>query len=183
MTTPPDPDDGPAAAPPIHASATHDTGGDPRQLYHDLALAAQEIRLLDHVLAAVTAASDQDTLIRTVGFGLKELLPYERWSRVSLALFDDDRSHLQSYQLIGERNNPFWDNVAQGIQAAARDMKVPMDRFVVNIDRYANTSAASIPVALAEQLNNGVMRPTDTVLLVSFGAGMTWAAAVVKLQP
>jgi 3-oxoacyl-[acyl-carrier-protein] synthase-3 len=69
------------------------------------------------------------------------------------------------------------------IQAAARDMRVPMDRFVVNIDRYANTSAASIPLALAEQLNSGAMRPTDTVLLVSFGAGMTWAATVVKLQP
>lgn len=69
------------------------------------------------------------------------------------------------------------------IQAAAREMKLPMDRFVVNIDRYANTSAASIPLALAEQLNSDQMRPTDTVLLVSFGAGMTWAAAVVKLQP
>jgi 3-oxoacyl-[acyl-carrier-protein] synthase-3 len=69
------------------------------------------------------------------------------------------------------------------IQAAARDMKLPLDRFVVNIDRYANTSAASIPLALAEQLNRGEMRPTDTLLLVSFGAGMTWAAAVVKPQP
>ncbi len=69
------------------------------------------------------------------------------------------------------------------IQAAAREMRLPMDRFVVNIDRFANTSAASIPLALAEKLNCGCIKPTDTLLLVSFGAGMTWAAAVVQMQP
>jgi 3-oxoacyl-[acyl-carrier-protein] synthase-3 len=68
------------------------------------------------------------------------------------------------------------------IQAAARDMRLPMERFVVNIDRYANTSAASIPLALAEKLDNGCIQPTDTLLLVSFGAGMTWAASVVIPQ-
>lgn len=72
---------------------------------------------------------------------------------------------------------------ARIIQAAARDMQLPMERFVVNIDRYANTSAASIPLAMAERLNGGCIKPTDTLLLVSFGAGMTWAAAAVKLQP
>jgi 3-oxoacyl-[acyl-carrier-protein] synthase-3 len=66
------------------------------------------------------------------------------------------------------------------IQAAAREMRLPLERFVVNIDRYANTSAASIPLAMAEKLNCGCIQPTDTLLLVSFGAGMTWAAAVVK---
>ena len=69
------------------------------------------------------------------------------------------------------------------IQAAAKDMHLPLDRFIVNIDRYANTSAASIPLALAENLDNGRIKPTDTLLLVSFGAGMTWGAAVVQLQP
>ena len=69
------------------------------------------------------------------------------------------------------------------IQAAAREMHLPMERFVVNIDRYANTSAASIPLAMAEQLNCGSILPTDTLLLVSFGAGMTWAAAVLKPRP
>ncbi|MFO7634667.1 MAG: beta-ketoacyl-ACP synthase III [Caldilinea sp.] len=69
------------------------------------------------------------------------------------------------------------------IQAAARDMDVPMERFIVNIDRYANTSAASIPLALAEYLDCGRIKPTDTLLLVSFGAGMTWSAAVVQMQP
>lgn len=69
------------------------------------------------------------------------------------------------------------------IQAAARDMKLPIERFVVNIENYANTSAASIPLAMNEWLNDGRMRPTDRLLLVSFGAGMTWAAAVLQMQP
>ena len=69
------------------------------------------------------------------------------------------------------------------IQAAARDMEIPLDRFIVNIDRYANTSAASIPLALAENLDCVRIKPTDTLLLVSFGAGMTWSAAVVQMQP
>ncbi|MCL4827626.1 MAG: ketoacyl-ACP synthase III [Caldilinea sp.] len=69
------------------------------------------------------------------------------------------------------------------IQAASKDMGVPMERFIVNIDRYANTSAASIPLALAENIDCGRIKPTDTLLLVSFGAGMTWSAAVVQMQP
>ena len=69
------------------------------------------------------------------------------------------------------------------IQAAARDMDIPLDRWIVNIDQYANTSAASIPLALAESLESGRVKPTDTLLLVSFGAGMTWASAVLQMQP
>ncbi|HAJ34640.1 MAG TPA: 3-oxoacyl-ACP synthase [Chloroflexi bacterium] len=69
------------------------------------------------------------------------------------------------------------------IQAAAKDMGLPLERFIINIDRYANTSAASIPLALAENIECGRIKLTDTLLLVSFGAGMTWAAAVVQIQP
>ncbi len=69
------------------------------------------------------------------------------------------------------------------IQSAARGMNLPMDRFIVNIDRYANTSAASIPLALCEALADGRIKPTDTLLLVSFGAGLTWATAILQMQP
>ena len=69
------------------------------------------------------------------------------------------------------------------IQAAAKDMDIPLERWIVNIDQYANTSAASIPLALAESLESGRVKPTDTLLLVSFGAGMTWASAVLQMQP
>jgi 3-oxoacyl-[acyl-carrier-protein] synthase-3 len=69
------------------------------------------------------------------------------------------------------------------IQAAARDMGLPMERFIVNIERYGNTSAASIPLALTEGLENGRISPGDTGIFVSFGAGLTWGAMVVQLNP
>jgi 3-oxoacyl-[acyl-carrier-protein] synthase-3 len=69
------------------------------------------------------------------------------------------------------------------IQAAARDMKLPMGRFVVNIHKYGNTSAASIPLALVESLDSGRIKPHDTLLMVAFGAGLTWGAAVVQMAP
>ncbi len=69
------------------------------------------------------------------------------------------------------------------IQSAAKSMKVPLDRFYINLEKYANTSAASIPLALCEGLDSGVIQPTDTLLLVSFGAGLTWASAVLQMEP
>ena len=52
---------------------------------------------------------------------------------------------------------------------------------MTNINRYGNTSAASIPIALDEAIREGRTRPGDTVLLLAFGGGMTWASAVVTL--
>ena len=69
------------------------------------------------------------------------------------------------------------------IQAAARDMKLPMDKFVVNIDKYGNTSAASIPLALSESIEEGRIRLDDKLLMVSFGAGLTWGAMVLQMSP
>lgn len=69
------------------------------------------------------------------------------------------------------------------IQAAAAAMNLPLERFIINIDRYANTSAASIPLALAESLNSGKIQPTDRLLFVSFGAGLTWGATVMQTAP
>jgi 3-oxoacyl-[acyl-carrier-protein] synthase-3 len=51
---------------------------------------------------------------------------------------------------------------------------------VVNIDRYGNTSAASIPLALAEAADDGRIKEGDLVLLSGFGAGMTWASALLR---
>lgn len=69
------------------------------------------------------------------------------------------------------------------IQAAADQMGVPLERFVINIDRYANTSAASIPLALAEGLETGQIKEDDTLIFVAFGAGLTWGAMVTQLAP
>ncbi len=67
------------------------------------------------------------------------------------------------------------------IDSAARYVGLPEERVFVNIDRYGNTSAASIPIALTEAIEQGRARPGDTLAFVAFGAGLTWAASVVKL--
>jgi len=67
------------------------------------------------------------------------------------------------------------------IELAARQLGLPMSRVFVNIDRYGNTSAASIPIALVEAIEQGRVTNHSSVLMVGFGAGLTWAAAVVKM--
>jgi 3-oxoacyl-[acyl-carrier-protein] synthase-3 len=52
---------------------------------------------------------------------------------------------------------------------------------VVNLDKYGNTSAASVPIALDEALRTGRCKPGDTVLLVAFGGGLTWSSALLTL--
>jgi len=69
---------------------------------------------------------------------------------------------------------------ARIIDAAAARLGIPPDRAFVNIDRYGNTSAASIPLALAEAADAGRLKPGDLVLLSGFGAGMSWASAVLR---
>jgi 3-oxoacyl-[acyl-carrier-protein] synthase III len=66
------------------------------------------------------------------------------------------------------------------IESAANRLGIPRDRTIVNIDRYGNTSAASIPLALAEAADDGRVRDGDLVLLSGFGAGMTWGSALLR---
>lgn len=66
------------------------------------------------------------------------------------------------------------------IEATAKHAEVPMSKVMVNVDRYGNTSAASIPLALAQAEAEGRLRPGMLVLLVAFGAGFTWGASVVR---
>jgi 3-oxoacyl-[acyl-carrier-protein] synthase-3 len=55
------------------------------------------------------------------------------------------------------------------------------EKAYVNIDRYGNTSAASIPIALDEAWRAGMVQPGDVIIFVAFGAGLTWANAVVRV--
>jgi 3-oxoacyl-[acyl-carrier-protein] synthase-3 len=66
------------------------------------------------------------------------------------------------------------------LETGARFAKVPMDKVYVNVDRYGNTSAASIPIALHEALMEGKIKKDHKVILISFGAGVTWAATVLE---
>jgi 3-oxoacyl-[acyl-carrier-protein] synthase-3 len=66
------------------------------------------------------------------------------------------------------------------VDAAARRFNLPSERFVRNGDRYGNTSAATIPVALDEAVQAGTIQPGHNVLLSSFGAGLSWASMVLR---
>ncbi|MGQ0519891.1 MAG: beta-ketoacyl-ACP synthase III [Actinomycetota bacterium] len=66
------------------------------------------------------------------------------------------------------------------IEASCSRLGIPMEKAAVNLDRYGNTSAASIPMALAEAAEAGRLHPGSVVLLSGFGAGMTWASAVLR---
>jgi len=66
------------------------------------------------------------------------------------------------------------------INSAAKRLKVPMEKVMVNVDKYGNTSAATIPIALDEAIKCNKIRHDDIVVLVGFGAGLTWASCVIK---
>jgi 3-oxoacyl-[acyl-carrier-protein] synthase III len=67
------------------------------------------------------------------------------------------------------------------IESTAKHAGIPMDKVYVNVDRFGNTSAASVPIALDEAIEKGVVGEGSTVLLVAFGAGFTWGSMVVRL--
>jgi len=69
---------------------------------------------------------------------------------------------------------------ARIIEATAKHAGIPMDKVFVNVDRYGNTSSASIGIALDEAMQSGRVTEGSTVLLVAFGAGFTWASLVVR---
>jgi 3-oxoacyl-[acyl-carrier-protein] synthase-3 len=64
------------------------------------------------------------------------------------------------------------------IESAVEKLSLPPERVYVNIDRYGNTSAASIPICLDELYRAGRIEPGKPIVLVAFGAGVTWASCV-----
>jgi len=67
------------------------------------------------------------------------------------------------------------------IDAAIAEANIPPERVIVNLDKYGNTSAASVPIALDEAVRDGRCKEGDTLLLVAFGGGLTWSSAIVTL--
>jgi 3-oxoacyl-[acyl-carrier-protein] synthase III len=66
------------------------------------------------------------------------------------------------------------------IEAVAKGLDLPMDRMFVNLDKYGNTSAASVPIALAEAVNEGRVKVGDRIVIVAFGAGFTSGAVAIE---
>jgi 3-oxoacyl-[acyl-carrier-protein] synthase-3 len=66
------------------------------------------------------------------------------------------------------------------IKATQEALELPAEKVYVNVDRYGNTGAASIPIALCEVLATGCIQPGDNLLFVAFGGGLTWASSVLR---
>lgn len=89
-----------------------------------------------------------------------------------------------------ERNNITLDDLScivahqaneRIIDKAARDLNYSMDKMFVNIDKYGNTSAASVPLAIDEAIKSGYLKKGDTFITVAFGGGLTWGGALIEL--
>jgi 3-oxoacyl-[acyl-carrier-protein] synthase-3 len=66
------------------------------------------------------------------------------------------------------------------LEVVAKKLSLPNDKVVINIEKYGNTSAASIPIALDEAISQGRINDGDIVLITAFGAGLTWGSIVIK---
>jgi 3-oxoacyl-[acyl-carrier-protein] synthase-3 len=99
-----------------------------------------------------------------------------------LSMADACDQSLQRAGLKGEQIDlmiPHQANI-RIIEATAKHAKIPADKVYVNIDRYGNTSAASIPIALDECVRSGRIQAGMNVMLVAFGGGFTWASMIVR---
>jgi 3-oxoacyl-[acyl-carrier-protein] synthase-3 len=67
------------------------------------------------------------------------------------------------------------------IEATAKRLNLAMEKVFVNIDKYGNTSSATVPIGLYEARQQGRVGPGDLVLMVAFGAGFTWGAVLARL--
>jgi 3-oxoacyl-[acyl-carrier-protein] synthase-3 len=98
------------------------------------------------------------------------------------AMDDSAREILEQHQLRADQISlviPHQANL-RIIEAISQYLELPMDRFFVNVERYGNTSAASIPIALDEARRGGRIKPGDLTLLVAFGAGLTYGSALIR---
>ena len=66
------------------------------------------------------------------------------------------------------------------LEAASQRLGVGLERFIINLDRYGNTSAAAVPLALTEAQRDGRLQRGQNIVLVAFGGGLSWAACTLK---
>ena len=66
------------------------------------------------------------------------------------------------------------------LEACAERMKLPLEKMYINIHKYGNTTAATIPIAICEALEEGKFAKGDHIILTAFGAGYTWASAAIR---
>ncbi|MFW6348049.1 MAG: 3-oxoacyl-[acyl-carrier-protein] synthase III C-terminal domain-containing protein [Cyclonatronaceae bacterium] len=70
---------------------------------------------------------------------------------------------------------------ARIIEYAAKQTRLPKEKVFVNVNEYGNTSAASVPIAIAEAFESGRLKEGDLLAMVAFGSGLTWASALFRI--
>jgi 3-oxoacyl-[acyl-carrier-protein] synthase-3 len=120
----------------------------------------------------------------TIAAGLQylKMQGQEVFRRAVRAVVDSAQTTLERAGFQASDVNWFVPHQANAriIETAAKRLGIGADRTIVNIDRYGNTSAASIPLAMSEAADAGTFRDGDIVLLSGFGAGMTWGSALIR---
>ena len=66
------------------------------------------------------------------------------------------------------------------IDDAAKKLNLNRDKFLINLEHYGNTSAASIPIVLSESIEKGLIKKGDKIILVAFGGGLTWSGLLIQ---
>jgi 3-oxoacyl-[acyl-carrier-protein] synthase-3 len=136
------------------------------------------------LLGVPAGGSRLPTTPETIAEGLQfiKMQGQEVFRRAVRAVVDSARLTLERAELSADDVDWFVPHQAnlRIIEAAASRLKIPMERTIVNIERYGNTSAASIPLAMAEAVDDGRITDGDVLLLSGFGAGMTWGSAALR---
>lgn len=117
-----------------------------------------------------------------VGKDFVEMEGRELFRRAVRAVVDSSTNALDAAGITANDLDWFVPHQANRriIDAAGSRLGIPAEKTIVNLDRYGNTSGASIPIALAEASADKRFQPGDCILLSGFGAGMTWASAVIR---
>jgi ABC-type sugar transport system substrate-binding protein/anti-anti-sigma regulatory factor len=133
-------------------------------LYQELARSTEEVRLLGVVLDAVASSNELDDVIHTVGYGIKNALPYQRWHTVRLAILQQQRQQLHQYEILGRRINPYWSNVGNGASNAGRDLEVEVT-FVLATGDGRDTQVEVIDAGIRDGVHGIAVAATNPVLV------------------
>jgi ABC-type sugar transport system substrate-binding protein/anti-anti-sigma regulatory factor len=133
-------------------------------LYQELAQSTEEVRLLGVVLDAVASSDRLDDVIHTVGYGIKNALPYLRWHTVRLAMLQPQRQQLHQYEILGRRINPYWSNVGKGVSTAGRDLGVDVS-FVLGSDSGQDAQVKAIDAGIEAGVDGIAVAAIDPVVV------------------
>lgn len=135
-----------------------------RQLFEEKARSAQELRLLEEMLSAVTASVDLQDLIETIGYGVKSVLTRAHWSAVDLVILAEERRRLRVYRDPRRPITSYWNNVRDGALEAGRDLRVSVE-FKAGTSAGGAAQHAMIDEAIRRKVAGIIVAPIEPVAM------------------